>query len=65
MKNISQGKVKAIVCGLPPLDLQNAFAQRIQKLETLRASHSIHLAKLDKLFDSLQDRAFRGELWDD
>ena len=52
---------KAMVI-LPPLPLQQAFAHRIEKLESLKTAHRASLAKLDALFASLQDRAFRGEL---
>ena len=47
---------------LPPLAFQQQFAQRIQAIETLKATHRQSLAKLDSLFASLQHRAFRGEL---
>jgi type I restriction enzyme, S subunit len=46
----------------PPLALQRLFEQRIQSIETLKASHRAALAHLDALFASLQHRAFRGEL---
>ncbi|WP_083501706.1 restriction endonuclease subunit S [Sphaerimonospora mesophila] len=64
MKNISQAKVLSIECGLPPLDLQNAFGERVASIEQLRSLYTSHLAELDNLFASLQQRAFRGELWD-
>lgn len=62
MKNISQDKVLTISVGLPPLPLQQAFAQRVEAIETLKVAHRASLAKLDALFASLQHRAFRGEL---
>jgi type I restriction enzyme S subunit len=47
---------------LPSLNLQNAFAIRIQSIEALKATHRAALQELDRLFASLQHRAFRGEL---
>jgi type I restriction enzyme, S subunit len=47
---------------VPPVDLQQAFADRIQAIEALRTSHQAALSELDALFASLQQRAFAGEL---
>ncbi|MCX7226196.1 MAG: restriction endonuclease subunit S [Burkholderiales bacterium] len=47
---------------VPPLALQQTFAARIQSVEALKASHRAALQSLDKLFASLQHRAFAGEL---
>jgi len=62
MKNISQEKVLSIRIGLPPLDLQQTFANRIQAVECLRTTHRAASAELDALFASLQHRAFAGQL---
>jgi type I restriction enzyme S subunit len=48
---------------IPPLSLQHEFARRIAAVEKLRTSHRAALAKLDALFATLQNRAFRGELF--
>ena len=47
---------------LPPLTLQQSFASRIQKIETIKACQQAALIELDKLFSALQQRAFSGEL---
>jgi type I restriction enzyme, S subunit len=44
------------------LGLQRAFAARVAEIDSLKAHHRTHAAKLDLLFASLQHRAFRGEL---
>lgn len=62
MKNISQRKVLSIDCGLPPLSLQDKFAERVGEIERLKELQWASLAQLDALFSSLQHRAFRGEL---
>lgn len=63
MKNISQQKVLSIPCGLPPLELQDQFAERVSAITSLKEAHRTHLAHLDELFASLQQRAFRGDLF--
>lgn len=62
MKNISKTKLLSIPFILPPLDLQQTFANRIAAVERLKETHRKHLAELDALFASLQNRAFKGEL---
>lgn len=47
---------------LPPVDLQRAIASRVAEIDELTVHHRAHLVKLDALFASLQNRAFRGEL---
>ena len=47
---------------VPPLALQQAFATRIQAVESLKVTHLAALAESDALFASLQHRAFAGQL---
>ena len=47
---------------LPPLELQQEFARRVEAIEKLKAAHQQSLKEMDALFASLQHRAFRGEL---
>ncbi len=46
----------------PPFPLQQSFASRVQSVEKLKATHRAALQELDRLFASLQHRAFQGEL---
>jgi type I restriction enzyme S subunit len=62
MKNISQNKVLSIPVSYPPLALQEQFANRIEKLEQLKADNLAALAKQTQLFASLQHQAFTGQL---
>ena len=59
---INQQMLEAISFCLPPLPLQKEFAKRVEAVERLKVSNRTHLAELDALFASLQDRAFRGEV---
>ena len=60
--SINQHDVKGLLLNLPPLALQQEFARRVGVVERVKASQRAHLAELDSLFTSLQDRAFSGRL---
>ena len=62
MPNISKAKLQTISIEIPPLPLQKEFAQRVEAIEKLKATHRASLTELQALFASLQHRAFRGEL---
>ena len=47
---------------VPPLDLQNQFAERIKAIEAQKALAQQELDKADNLFNSLLQKAFKGEL---
>jgi restriction endonuclease S subunit len=47
---------------LPPLFLQNDFASRVAQIQIAQSCQRKSLRQLDRLFASLQHRAFRGEL---
>lgn len=46
----------------PPISLQNRFATQVQAIETQKAQAQKALAKSEELFNSLLQKAFRGEL---
>jgi len=47
---------------LPPLPLQQEFAARAEEIEAEKARQAESKAKLDDLFNSLMQKAFKGEL---
>jgi type I restriction enzyme, S subunit len=55
-------QIQKFLIPLPSMEEQQEFARRIQAIEHLKSQHRESLAQLDKLFASLQHRAFRGEL---
>lgn len=61
--SINQTDVKSLSLYLPPLDLQSDFVRRSAHVQAQKTEAVAHLAELDALFASLQDRAFRGTLW--
>ncbi|MGI5165688.1 restriction endonuclease subunit S [Spirillospora sp. CA-253888] len=47
---------------LPPISLQRRYENRIQNINSMKTFYSASLKMLDDLFNSLQSKAFRGEL---
>ena len=62
MPGINVTKLRELRVKIPPLPLQQEFARRIQAIDRLKSLYRHSLAQLDALFQSLQHRAFRGEL---
>ncbi|MCD6175268.1 MAG: restriction endonuclease subunit S [Planctomycetes bacterium] len=60
--SINQKDVKNFHIIVPPIDLQRRFAAIVESIEQQKARLRAHLAELDTLFASLQQRAFNGEL---
>ena len=60
--HLTAEKLKKLKIPIPPIELQNQYAERIQSIE---AQKQLALASLEKsaaLFNSLLQRAFKGEL---
>jgi type I restriction enzyme, S subunit len=62
IRRLTLEKLKAVRLPVPPIQLQEAFSQRVLVVEKLKVAYTAFLSKLDSLFASLQNRAFRGEL---
>ena len=63
MKNMkSMAELKGINFLVPPLNLQHHFAAIVESIGKQKASQCAHLAEIDTLFTSLQQRVFRGDL---
>lgn len=61
-KHLNVGALNRAVIPLPPIELQREFARRVTAVEKLKTAQQTSLSETDALFDSLQYRAFRGEL---
>ena len=59
---LSLTKIKGVSIPVPPLELQNQFAERVQAIEAQKAQAQASLAQAEDLFNSLLQRAFKGEL---
>jgi type I restriction enzyme S subunit len=60
--NINAQELKSIRVPVPPLPLQKEFAERVKEVRELESVQIQSRAKLDVLFASLLDKAFKGEL---
>lgn len=59
---ISSGQLGAILVPIPPINLQNQFAERVQLIETQKQQAQEAFAKSEALFQGLLQQAFKGEL---
>ena len=60
--NIEFKQIKELIIPVPPISLQNKFAERIQLIEAQKQQAQASLQKAENLFNSLLQRAFKGEL---
>ncbi len=60
--SINKTQLKRFPVLRPPITLQNQFAERIQAIEAQKQQAQASLKKSDDLFNSLLQRAFKGEL---
>jgi type I restriction enzyme S subunit len=60
--NINAQELKAIPVPVPPLPLQKEFAQRVRQIRELESAQAQTRARLDDLFASVLDKAFKGKL---
>ncbi|MFE4370205.1 restriction endonuclease subunit S [Streptomyces sp. NPDC056835] len=63
-KNINLAILRNLPIPVAPAGEISGFAERIEKVAERKRSYAAHLATLDELFTSLQQRAFAGELRD-
>jgi type I restriction enzyme S subunit len=61
-KTITKDAIRDLYIPLPPLPLQEKFAQIVQKFERLRTQQREGDRQAEHLFQTLLHRAFRGEL---
>ena len=59
---LSTSIVKRLEVPLPPIALQRQFAVRVAEVRAMEAQQAASRQRLDDLFQSMLQRAFRGEL---
>jgi type I restriction enzyme S subunit len=62
MAGLNMEIIKSTPIPRPPVALQEEFAKRVEVIDHQKALHQASRDKLDVLFESLQSRAFLGEL---
>jgi type I restriction enzyme S subunit len=60
--SINQQDVKSLSILLPPLSLQEKFAQIVQQVEAMRQKQLESKQEIENLFGALMQKAFKGEL---
>ena len=61
--NLLLSRIRKTQIYLPPLELQNEFAQKVEKIEQQKHLLEQSLTELENNFNSLMQRAFKGELF--
>ncbi|WP_433836139.1 restriction endonuclease subunit S [Flavobacterium anhuiense] len=61
-KHFNIGSIKNLNIPTPPVNFQNKFAERVQLIETQKKQAQEALEKSEALFQSLLQKAFKGEL---
>ena len=61
-QNFSGPALRRLPIPVPPLRIQERFVRIVTVLDRVKARHQASLTHLDSLFESIQHRAFRGEL---
>jgi type I restriction enzyme, S subunit len=64
-KNINLKILSELEIPVPPVELQNKFAEIVQKIESQKDLLQKSLEELENNFNSLMQRAFKGELFND
>ncbi len=62
LPNLNSRIVESLEIPVPSIALQRAFAAQVERLRALRAQYCASLADFGSAFNSLQHRAFHGEL---
>ena len=62
MDIVNVGIMRKIRVPVPPIKLQNQFAERVQIIENQKKQAQESLQKSEDLFNSLLQKAFKGEL---
>lgn len=62
LASINMSQLRALPVPVAPLPLQKEFAERVKEIRVLESAQAQSRARLDALFASLLDKAFKGEL---
>ena len=61
--NLFQGKIRKLKAIVPPIELQNNFENFVKQIDKLKFEMENSLKELENNFNSLMQRAFKGELF--
>ena len=60
--HLNSGQIQSLVVFMPPIELQNKFADFVKRVDKLKFEMENSLKELEDNFNSLMQRAFKGEL---
>ena len=60
--NLNTSIMKNFEVIVPPIELQNKFAKIVEKVEAQKQKNELVIEQMDNLFNSLSQKAFKGEL---
>ena len=63
MSNISKQNLMKLKVPVPPIELQNKFAEFVTKIDEIKSKMETSLSELEDNFNSLMQKAFKGELF--
>ncbi|EJT6493747.1 restriction endonuclease subunit S [Clostridium perfringens] len=63
MSNISKQRLMELKIPVPPIELQNQFAEFVKQVDKLKFEMEKSLKELENNFNSLMNKAFKGELF--
>ena len=55
--------VKGLSICIPPIELQNQFSEFVEQVDKLKSQMETSLKELEDNFNSLMQKAFKGELF--
>ena len=59
---LNYSQIKDFDIPLPPIELQNKFASIVKEVEVMKEQQKHSKNHIDKLFNALMQKAFKGEL---
>ena len=62
VSRINMSEVRKIPCPIPPIELQNKFANIVEKVDVLKSNYEASLKELENMYGVLSQKAFKGEL---
>ena len=63
VNNLNKDMVKGLSVCIPPIELQNQFADFVNQVDKLKSEMETSLKELEDNFNSLMQKAFKGELF--
>lgn len=60
-KSINKSQLSSLKVPVPPIELQNQFAEIVQQVEEIKKHQLVSKVELENLFNNLMQKAFRGE----